>query len=66
MGPYQYKTVYLSIGTFGSPEKAALKLQDKIDEFSVKGWELFEYHPIQTMFVWKWNILIFRKPTEQA
>ncbi len=66
MGPYQYKTVYLSIGLFGSPENGALKIQDKIEEFVQKGWELFAYHPIQTMFAWKWNILIFRKPTEQT
>ena len=64
MGPYQYKTIYLSIGLFGAAENAAPKIQNKIDEFVEKGWELFEFHPIQTLFAWNWNILIFRKPTK--
>jgi len=62
MGPYQYETIYLSIGLFGMAKDGAAKIQNKIDEYVEKGWELFEFHPIQTAFAWKWNILIFRKP----
>ena len=64
MGPYQYETVYLSIGLFGTPGNGAIKIQKKIDEYVERGWELFEYHPIPTAFAWKWNILIFRKPSK--
>ncbi len=62
MGPYQYKTVYVSIGIFGRPVTGATKIQKKIDEHVEEGWELFEYHPIPSAFAWVWNILIFRKP----
>lgn len=58
---YEYKTVYLSIGLFGSPIRGAEKIQRAIDQHVRDGWELFQYQPIQTAFIWKWNILIFRK-----
>lgn len=64
MGPFQYKTVYVNIGVFSSPRKGAEKIQAEIERHVPIGWELFEYHPIQTAFAWNWNILIFRKPTE--
>jgi hypothetical protein len=61
MGPYEYKTAYVSIGLFGSPRNGAEKIQRAIDEHVQDGWELFEYHPVQTAFVWNWNIVIFRR-----
>ena len=58
MVQYEYKTLYLSIGLFGSPQRGAEKIQCTIDQHVRDGWELFQYHPIQTAFIWKWNILI--------
>ena len=65
MGPYEYRTVYVSIGMFGSPQRGAEKIQREIDDYVRDGWELFQYHPVQTAFVWNWNILIFRKPRQK-
>lgn len=64
MGPYAYKTVSVSIGTFCSLRRGAEKIQRVIDEHVREGWEVFEYHPLQTAVVWNWNIVIFRKPQE--
>ena len=63
MGPFVYKTVYVSIGLFASVKNAPHKIQEKIDQHVASGWELFEFHPIQTSLAWKWNIIIFRKPS---
>lgn len=62
MGPYKYKTVQVNGGVFGSVRKQIELIQQVIDEHVTVGWELQEYHPIATAFVWQWNVLIFRKP----
>ena len=64
MGPFQYKTVFVSIGIFGKAEDGVKKIQEEIDEHVKDGWELFQYQPVHTLLVWEWNILIFRRPTE--
>ena len=65
MGPYKYKTIYLNVGMFGSPQSAVEKIQRAIDDHVNDGWDLFEYHPVQTAITWKWNVLIFRKPNTE-
>ena len=51
-------------GVFGTPTTQVERIQRSIDEHVTDGWELFVYHPVQTALVWKWNILIFRKPSD--
>jgi len=36
-GPYQYKTVYVSIGLFGSAQSGAAKIQIEIENMLLKG-----------------------------
>ena len=63
MGPYSYKTVLVTLGTFSSAEDAMSRIQAAIDEHVADGWELFEFRPVPLAINWKWNVLIFRKPT---
>lgn len=63
MGPYFYKTVLVTIGTFSSADVATSRIQASIDEHVADGWELFEFRPVPLAMTWKWNVLIFRKPT---
>lgn len=62
--PYEYKTVNVNIGIFGSPRNGVAKIQAVLDQHVQEGWELFQYNPVQTAFVWNWNVLIFRRPIE--
>ena len=62
MNPYEYKTVYVNGGgLFGTTKTQVARIQQSIDDHVADGWELFQYHPVQTAFLWKWNILIFRR-----
>ena len=63
MGPYVYKSVLVTGGIFFSAEAAVLKIQVAIDDHVAEGWELFEYRPVQLALIWKWTVLIFRKPS---
>ena len=66
MGPYRYKTVVLDIGYFGSFKGAEKKIQSEIDKHVADDWELFSFHPIKMLVVWRWNLLIFRQPEDSA
>lgn len=65
-GPYAYKTVAVTSGTFSSAKRAAHDIQDVVDEHVRHGWELFECSPVPTALIWKWNLLIFRRPSEDS
>ena len=65
MGPYKYKTVYVDGGgLFGTTTTQVNRIQASIEMHTSEGWELFQYHPVQTALIWKWNILIFRKKND--
>ena len=66
MGPFRYMTVMLNVGLFGSFEGAGAKIQSEIDKHVSDGWELFSFHPITMFVVWRWNVLIFRRPDGSA
>ena len=63
MGPYVYKTVFVTVGAFRSGDVAVSQIQAAIDAHVADGWELFEFRPVQLAVVWRWNVLIFRKPS---
>ena len=63
MGPYVYKTILVTVGAFSSADTAVSQIQTAIEAHVADGWELFEYRPVQLAYSWRWNVLIFRKPS---
>mgnify|MGYP001457323661 CR=1 FL=1 len=62
MQEYEYKTICVDGGgLFGTTKTQMTSIQKAIDVHVAEGWELFQYHPVQTALVWKWNVLIFRR-----
>ena len=61
MVPYEYKAIHLNVPIFTTAKRAVEKIDGAIQDYASRGWELYNYHPVQTMLVWKWNVLIFRR-----
>ena len=67
MGPFKYKTVHVNGGgVLGTPTTQVERTQRSTYKHVTGGWELFVYHSGQTALIWKWNILIFRKPAGET